>query len=293
MPIATDPAGLALGLEYHPPLDWPALLGFLRGRAIAGVERIDGDGYVRAVAIAGEVGWIGVVADPERSRLHVRASASLAPQLEVVAARVRALFDLDAQPRAIAERLRDDPLLRERVAARPGLRVPGAFDGFELATRAILGQQVSVRAATTLCGRLVERFGRPIAGLPAGLSAVFPEAEVLARAPVCEVQAIGLPARRAATIVALAGAVAAGTIDLSAGADPSRTVAALQALPGVGPWTAQYVAMRALRWADAFPAGDLVIRRALGVTGERAAEARATGWRPWRAYAVLHLWCAG
>jgi AraC family transcriptional regulator of adaptative response / DNA-3-methyladenine glycosylase II len=274
-----------LALDYHPPLDWPALLAFLRGRAIAGVERIDDDGYVRAVALAGRIGWVRVGIDPARPRLSVSASASLAPHMPVVAARLRALFDLDAQPQPIAALLR-------RVAARPGLRVPGAFDGFELAARAVLGQQVSVRAATTLCARLVERFGRPAPGLPAGLSALFPESDALARAAASEVQAIGLPERRAGTIVALARAVAAGSIDLSVGADPARTVAGLQALPGVGPWTAQYVAMRALRWPDAFPAGDLVIKRALGVTGERAAEARAAAWRPWRAYAVLHLWSA-
>lgn len=281
-----------LALDYHPPLDWPALLSFLRGRAIAGVEQIDDDAYVRVVALGGRIGWVRVVADRERPRLCVRASASLESQLPAVVARLRALFDLDAQPRPIAALLQGDPLLRARVAARPGLRVPGAFDGFELAARAILGQQVSVRAATTLCARLVERFGRRALGLPAGLSAVFPEADALARAGVAEVQAIGLPERRAATIVALARAVAAGSVDLSAGADPARTIPGLVALPGIGPWTAHYVAMRALRWPDAFPAGDLVLKRALGVTSERAAEARAAAWRPWRAYAVLHLWSA-
>nr|WP_276599392.1 hypothetical protein [Nannocystis sp. SCPEA4] len=161
-----------------------------------------------------------------------------------------------------------------------------------MAARAVLGQQVSVRAATTLCARLVARFGRPVPKLLPGLTAVFPAPDVLARADLADVRAIGLPEQRARTLITLAGAVADGRVDLSIGADPDRAVAALESLPGIGPWTAQYVAMRALRWPDGFPGGDLVVRRALNVTTTRAAEARTAAWRPWRAYGVLHLWRA-
>lgn len=288
MPLDADP--IDLRLDYRPPLDWAALLAFLRGRAVAGVEAIDDRSYARAVALGGVSGQVRVVADPALPELRVSASRSLAPQLPGLVARLRCLFDLDARPDAIAAVLCDDPTLRPRVTARPGLRVPGAFDGFELAARAVLGQQVSVRAATTLCGRLVERFGRRLA--PALPAVVFPRPDELARAPVDAVRAIGLPERRAASLVALARAVTEGRVDLSPGADPGRVGAALQELPGIGPWTAQYVAMRALRWPDAFPAGDLVVKRALVVASERAAEACAAGWRPWRAYGVMHLWSA-
>nr|WP_276572661.1 hypothetical protein [Nannocystis pusilla] len=161
-----------------------------------------------------------------------------------------------------------------------------------MAARAVLGQQVSVRAATTLCARLVARFGGPVPKLLPGLTAVFPAPAVLARAELADVRAIGLPEQRARTLITLAGAVADGRVDLSIGADPDRAVAALESLPGIGPWTAQYVAMRALRWPDGFPGGDLVVRRALNVTTTRAAEARTAAWRPWRAYGVMHLWRA-
>lgn len=290
--VATGDA-IELRLDYRPPLDWPALLGFLRGREVAGVERVDDHGYARVVALGDCVGWLSVQADPARPALRVRLAPELAPQLMPIVARLRGLFDLDAHPVAIADHLRGDPVLRDSVVARPGLRVPGAFDGFELAVRAVLGQQVSVRAATTLCARLVARFGRPVSKtLPPGLSAAFPLPDALAGAALADVRAIGLPEQRARTVVALAAAVADGRVDLSIGADPERTVAALEALPGIGPWTGQYIAMRSLRWPDGFPGGDLVVRRALEVTTTRAAEARTAAWRPWRAYGVLHLWTA-
>jgi AraC family transcriptional regulator of adaptative response / DNA-3-methyladenine glycosylase II len=203
---------------------------------------------------------------------------------------VRALFDLDAHPAAIAERLAADRRLAPSLKAHPGLRVPGAFDGWELALRAILGQQIAVSAATTLAGRLVARFGDASAGGLPGTDRVVPSPARMLAAGAAEVATIGLPAQRARTIVALAEAVNAGAIDLSIGADPEPTIAALCALPGIGPWTASYIAMRALAWPDAFLGGDLIVRRALDVTTARAAEERAERWRPWRAYAVLHLW---
>lgn len=341
------PAGpaLRLRLEYRQPFAWPALLAFLRARAIPGVEHVTADAYQRTVAGAGQGAAPGVItvrADPARPALVAEVSPMLAGALMSIATRLRRLFDLDADPLAIAEGLgRDpsgDPTLGSRVAAQPGLRVPGAFDAFELVVRAVLGQQVSVRAATTLAGRLVERFGTPLGAAPGAaldaaseaapeaapdaapgpapgampgaapgatidarpdepsplLSHVFPRPEVLARASVGDVAAIGLPAARAAALIAVAGACAedapGGPILLEPGAPIDDTLAALESLPGIGPWTAQYIAMRALHWPDAFPASDLAIRKALGGVTARQALALAEPWRPWRAYAAMHLW---
>jgi AraC family transcriptional regulator of adaptative response / DNA-3-methyladenine glycosylase II len=170
------------------------------------------------------------------------------------------------------------------------LRLPGAFDGAELAFRAVLGQQVSVAAATTLAHRLCERFGVEVNDAPVGLRRLFPTPGAIAAARVEQIRAIGLPGARAAALIGMARAIDRETIDLSPGTDPNRAATALAELPGIGPWTASYIAMRALSWPDAFLAGDLVVRRALGVTSARAAAERAERWRPWRAYAVMHLW---
>jgi AraC family transcriptional regulator of adaptative response / DNA-3-methyladenine glycosylase II len=210
-----------------------------------------------------------------------------------VVARVRRLFDLDADPGAIAATLARDPRLRRGVERRPGLRVPGAFEPFETAVRAILGQQVSVAAATTLAARLVHRFGHP---LPAPLAReplthLAPDAAALADA---DFAAFGVPQRRADAIKTFAREVASGRLRLGEADGVDATVARLRELPGFGPWTAHYVAMRACSQRDAFPAGDLGVRRALGRAGELAREAeaerRAERWRPYRAYAVMHLW---
>lgn len=273
---------ITLRLDYRPPFDWKTLLRFLAGRAIPGVESVaDGD-YRRGVTLSGKRGWVAVRQDPKRHALRARISISLAPVLTQVVARLRALFDLDAQPTIISEHLARDPLLAPLLAARPGLRVPGAFDGFEMAVRAILGQQVSVAAATTVSGRVVQRFGSE--------PEQFPSAERLARASLSEVASLGMPGARAQTILELARAVASGALVLSPDASPQATIDALIALPGIGPWTAHYIALRALRWPNAFPAADLGVRKALGVSTTRAAEERSALWQPWRAYAVLHLW---
>ena len=290
-PTAEPGDAIKLRLDARPPFDWRSLCAFLAARAIPGVEQIDGEIYRRGVVVDGVAGWLE--ARPSKNRaaaVELRVAASLAPRLMAVLARARALFDLDAHPLAIVERLAGDRRLAASVRARPGLRVPGAFDGWELAVRAILGQQIAVSGATTLAGRLVTRFGEPNAAAPAELDRVVPSPARLAAAGAVEIATIGLPAQRARTIVALAEAVATGAIDLTAGADPEATIAALCALPGIGPWTASYIAMRALAWPDAFLGGDLIVRRALDVTTAAAAERRAERWRPWRAYAVLHLW---
>jgi AraC family transcriptional regulator of adaptative response / DNA-3-methyladenine glycosylase II len=202
-------------------------------------------------------------------------------------ARCWRLLDLDADPLAIGEVLSTEPFMAALVAARPGLRVPGAYDGFELAVRAVLGQQVSVAGARTLAGRLVQRAGKPLDCTPEGapLTHVFPTAEAVAEA---DLSGLGLTGARERTLRAVATAVAAGEIDLDGGGDPAETAERLLALPGIGPWTVAYIQMRALRDPDAFPETDLVLRRILERHGlDRAA---TDAWRPWRAYAALHLW---
>jgi AraC family transcriptional regulator of adaptative response / DNA-3-methyladenine glycosylase II len=276
-------------LSYRPPLDWPLLAGFLVGRGAPGVERLDGGRYLRTIRIGEHRGWIVAEPVPGRDQIRVEISSGLLPVLTPLLARLRALFDLDAVPSAIIESLSQDPLLKQLVKERPGLRVPGAFDGFELALRAILGQQVSVKAATTLFGRFAEAFGEPLQTPHPGLIQSGPAAERVAQASVDQLAKLGLPRTRAASVKALARAAADG-LRIEAGGDVEATTARLKELPGIGDWTAQYVAMRALRDADAFPASDLAILKALGVRKAGEAIARAERWRPWRAYAVLHLW---
>ena len=283
-------AAITLRLDYRPPLDWEGLLSFLGDRAIAGVEHVAEGAYTRAVRIGDHIGWVRVTAAPDRHALFAEIAPALSGAIGPLLGRLRALFDLDAHPRLIAEALGRDPLLGPLVARRPGLRVPGAFDGFESAVRAILGQQVSVRAATTLSGRIAARFGVALTDPIPGVTHLFPPAAVLAEVPLDAIAKIGLPVARAGAIRALSRAVAGGQVRLVPGEDPATAEAALLALPGIGAWTAQYLGMRVLGFPDAFPAADLGIRKALGVTTARAAEARAASLRPWRAYAVMHLW---
>ncbi|MDJ0865488.1 MAG: AlkA N-terminal domain-containing protein [Myxococcota bacterium] len=284
---------IALRLPFRPPFDWGALLAFLEPRAIPGVEGVRDGAYERTVSRGPVRGRVEVRLAPDAPHLVARLRLSGAGELIRVAEGLRRTFDLTADPAPIAAQLRADARLRPLVRARPGLRVPGAWDGFELAVRAILGQQVSVRGATTLAGRLVERFGHALdpelcaEGSP---DRVFPTAAVLADA---DLRSIGLPRARAGAVAALAEAVAAGRLALEPGGDAEATRAALCALPGVGPWTAQYVAMRALGEPDAFPASDLGLRHALAngsLPTPAAVERAAEAWRPWRAYAALHLW---
>ena len=286
-----DPVGLVVRLPYRPPLDWDALLAFLAARAIPGVERVADGVYRRTIAAGDEVGTLAVSRSATGSALALRVVLPTVRHLLPVVERVRRLFDVAADPHAIARQLRRCARLRPLVGARPGLRVPGAWDPFELAVRAVLGQQVTVRGATTLAGRLVAAWGRPIATGDPRLSHLFPEPATLATA---DVERIGVPRARAGTVRALAVAVASGALALDAAGGLDATVERLAAVPGIGPWTAHYVAMRALGEPDAFPAGDLGVRRALGngngPLAATAAERTAEAWRPWRAYAVFHLW---
>jgi AraC family transcriptional regulator of adaptative response / DNA-3-methyladenine glycosylase II len=290
VPDAAPLDAFALELPYRAPLAWDALLAFLAPRASAGVEHVADGCYARTVAVGEQRGWVRVAPSPRAGALRAHVSASLAPVLMTVAARLRALFDLAADPTRIDAQLGADASLRALVARRPGLRVPGAFDGFELLARAILGQQVSVAAASTLAARLGERFGEPIATPLPGLARLAPSAARIASARVDALAAIGLTRVRAESLRASARACADGALDLAPGADPEAAREALLALPGVGPWTADYVLMRAVAWPDAFPHGDLGLRRALGIDDARAVLERAEAWRPWRAYGALHLW---
>jgi AraC family transcriptional regulator of adaptative response / DNA-3-methyladenine glycosylase II len=288
------PAGgdLVLRLPYRPPFDWAAVSEFLAGRAIPGVEAVDAGCYRRTVALGGVGGVLEVRPAEGQACLLLTLRFPVAQALMPVVERVRRLFDLGADPLPITEQLRADPRLRAAVEARPGMRVPGAWDGFELAVRAILGQQVSVRAATTLAGRLAHRFGQPHAGGEVGgLTHFFPTPEVLARA---DLAGLGILAGRARAIRGLAAALCSGELSFDASAGLDEVAGRLTRIPGIGPWTAQYIAMRALREPDAFPASDLGLRRALA-PGKKPLTASelsqlAERWRPWRAYAAIYLW---
>ncbi len=281
---------LVLRLGYRPPLDFAAMLQFLRRRALPGIEAIDGAVYRRVVGSPGRASVLEVRADPRRPELLLRLGDVDPRSIPDLVRRVRRLFDLDADLRTVHATLARDPLLAGAIERRPGLRVPGGWDGFEVAVRAVLGQQVSVAAATTLASRLVQQFGEPLPGMPEGLDRQFPSPARLADAPL---EGIGLPRTRAATLRALAIACRDGQLDFSSGQGLEDFVQRCVALPGIGPWTAHYIALRALSLPDAFPAGDLVLQQVLGQgvrLSERATEARSQAWRPWRAYAVLHLW---
>jgi AraC family transcriptional regulator of adaptative response / DNA-3-methyladenine glycosylase II len=284
----TTTDGLHFELSYRPPLDWRALTAFLGTRAIGGVEAVEHGSYRRTVRIAFDRaehrGWIAVQASPAKPTLRVAVSPSLASVLPPVLSRVKTLMDLACHPAEV------EKTLGALAKAHPGLRVPGAFDGFEMAVRAIMGQQVSVAGARTLARRFAAQFGEPIETPFAALTTLFPTAgEVADRSPEA-IAKIGMPGARARTIIALAGAVADGRLALVPAADIDATLETLRGLPGVGEWTAQYIAMRALSWPDAFPHTDLGVMKALGETSARKVLAMGEAWRPWRAYAVLHLW---
>ncbi|MCE7873926.1 DNA-3-methyladenine glycosylase 2 family protein [bacterium CPR1] len=259
-------SGLSLRLDYRPPYDWAGMLAFLRARAVTGLESVS-DHEVRRLTPQGE---ILVGHHPARPALVARLPLSLARQTLSLRARLRSLFDLDAHPAEIAQVL--------GPGYDAGLRVPGAFDPFEMALRAVLGQQVSVRAATTLAGRLVARYG-----------GFFPGPQMLAEEDPEEIASLGLPRARARSLVSLAGKVASGELRLDGSQPLQETLSKLESLPGIGPWTSHYVALRALHWPDAFPQTDLGVRKLLGPKALELAER----WRPWRSYAVMHLWTKG
>jgi len=283
-------------LGYRPPYDIGAMHAFLARRALKGVEvaTIDDRGGAPAFARTLRVlqggrshaGWLRVQFDPSHEQLRLSVSDSLAGVLPTVISRARALLDLDAEPMAI------NAVLHAAFPQGDGMRVPGTVDGFELAVRAVLGQQVTVAAARTYGSRLVAAFGDVLETPVAGLDRLFPTPAAVAAASGEALGQLGIVRQRQAALQALAREVAEGRLALHAGADVPTTLAALQALPGIGDWTAQYIAMRALRWPDAFPAGDIALQKALGVRTARAAAEASLAWRPWRGYAVLRAWHA-
>lgn len=287
--IAAPAAGCyRLSLSYRPPFDWEALMAFLAARATPGVEDVRASRYRRTIAIDGGTGTLEVSHAATRPAIDLEVRFPDSRALLMIVERVRRMFDLGADPAVIAEHLAGDPLLGPVMKRHPGLRAPGAWDGFELSVRAILGQQVSVAAATTIAGRLARRFGSAFVGED-GLDRTFPTPDQLAHAPIEEV---GVIASRAETIRLLARAVTAGTVTFTTPSAAHDVTTVLQSLPGIGPWTAQYIAMRALGEPDAFLPGDLVLRQMAGNCAIRALEQRSEGWRPWRAYAVMLLWQA-
>ncbi|AOG22838.1 hhH-GPD superbase excision DNA repair family protein [Acidovorax sp. RAC01] len=288
-------ASATLRLAWRPPMDVPALLAFFERRRFVGVEAVLTDATAptlrRTVRLPGGItGWLSAQFDTTRHLVLLNTSESLYPALPEVIRRVRAMLDLDADPAAI------NAVLGPVFPGCDGLRVPGAFDGFELAVRAVLGQQITVAAARTLGQRLVEHLGEPVATPWSDLNRLFPTPAVLASASGDTLGRLGIVRQRQAAIVALARAVDSGALALNALADVPATLAALCALPGIGDWTAQYIAMRVLRWPDAFPAGDVALHKALGVQGERnparAALQASEAWRPWRSYGVVRAWTA-
>ncbi|PJK00734.1 DNA methylase [Lysobacteraceae bacterium NML91-0213] len=289
---------LVLRLGYRPPYDFGAMLDFFHGRALPGIEQVDAQGYARVFDAGAAVGWLRVSHWPSPVHAPVHAlrlelQGAPAGSLLTIVQRVRRMFDLDADPQAIAAALAHDARLAPLLAAHPGLRIPSGWDGFEIAVRAVVGQQVSVAAARTVTTRLAARHGRPVPEplAAAGYAHLFPDAATLADA---DLDRMGLPAARAAAVRSIARAVVDGTVGFRVDGTLEDFIARWTALPGIGPWTAQYIALRALGHPDAFPAGDLVLQRAATGDGSRLAEralrARAEAWRPWRGYAVIQLW---
>lgn len=292
--VAAD--GVTVRLRYRPPYDWPSMLAFLQARAIAGIEWIEGERYCRTFAQDGELGTVEISHLPERESLSVNIRVDDLRALPAVIARVRRVFDLGADVAEIGAHLAQDPLLAPLIAARPGLRAPGGWDGFELAMRAILGQQVTVEAARQLAGHLVQLCGAvlpPVQRTQPALIHAFPTA---AQVKAADLTLLGMPNARKTALISLAEAALADPDLFQPLASVEETVARLRAIRGVGEWTAHYIALRAVRETDAFPASDIGLLRGAARNGTRPSPAelqdRAEPWRPWRAYAAQHLWAA-
>lgn len=285
---------LVFELGYRPPYAWDALMGFLGTRAVEGVEHLHGDAYLRTIAVesAGRLhaGWVRIEHVPRRSVLRITLSASLAHAIPQALGKVRRLCDLGCRPDVVDRHLGE--LADAEQGGVPGIRLPGTFDGLEIAVRAIVGQLISVVHARRILARLVAIAGEPLPAEAAAapLTRAFPSAAALAALSDDAYREAGVPPGKIRAIRALAAQVASHALQLDPQAPPEETVAALRALPGIGDWTAQYIAMRALGWPDAFPATDYALRKVLGVESTREANALAARWAPWRAYAAIHLW---
>jgi AraC family transcriptional regulator, regulatory protein of adaptative response / DNA-3-methyladenine glycosylase II len=290
---AGEPTALRLRLPFKPPLNWPATISFLRPRIVPGVELIEGDRYRRTISVGAWTGSLEVRPAADESCLWLELPAAPPAALMPIVARISRMFDLGADVGRIEQHLAGDDELAPLIRKRPGLRVPGSWDPFELGVRAILGQQVSVAAATTLAARLVESLGTALQTKYAGLRAIFPSPAAIASS---DLSGLGIPAKRAEAICSFAAAVRDQSIPLDGTRPPSEVTQALNELPGIGSWTAEYIALRGLHEPDAFPASDLAIRRWLSrerPMGNVEILRRAEAWRPWRAYATIHLWMDG
>lgn len=282
---------LTFWLSYQPPLHWPSLLAFLAARCIAGIERVQDGVYTRSVVVGGRHGIVHVRA-MRGHRLQLTVSGVQVAALPGLIARVRRVFDLNAQPGRIEAQLGRDPLMARLIALRPGLRVPQGWDGFEQAMRTVLGQQISVAGAMTLAARLVVRYGQPLAqpvAAATGLTHVFPTPGALVEVDLSN---LGMPRSRAATLSTMARALLDDPLLLRPGADLESWVQRVCRLRGIGPWSAYYLALRQLGAADALPLGDVALIKALRVLEgpEVKLAERALAWSPWRAYAAQHLW---
>lgn len=273
-------------LDFRPPYHWEGMLSFLAARATPGVEMVEAGKYRRTISLQGRNGYFEVSLDPEHDALLVRIEFGDPHSLIFIIERIRKMFDLGADWAAIVRSLRSDPVLAGSVDADPGLRVPGCWNGFELAVRAILGQQITVKGATAMAGRMATCFGRPFRA-ENGLTHLFPTPDALADATLGN---IGLTGARAETVRNLARAVCCGTINFEGIVDSGAFLNRLCEIPGIGKWTAQYVAMRALGEPDAFPSSDLALLRAMTIETSRELEHRAEVWKPWRSYAAMYLW---
>lgn len=283
----SHPDTITLSISYRRPFDWASLLQFLAGRAIDGVEQVTTYSYRRTLTLTRQdktyTGWIAVTNRSEQAQLAVTLPVELLPVVSCILTKVKHLFDTECQPDSIAA------TLGKLAQDDPGLRLPGAFDGFEMSVRAVLGQQITVKAARTIAGKLAARFGKPIATPYPELTIVFPAPNRLAGASLQEIIDCGVYSRRAHTIQQLAAACTSG-LDLSPQANVPTSLASLRTIPGIGEWTAQYIAMRALAWPDAFPYADYALKKVLGQTSPARILALAEQWRPWRAYAAIHMW---
>lgn len=285
-------SGLELQIAVRQPFPWSTMLEFLAPCAMCGIERVEDGRYHRVARFRDRVGHLSAAFDAQAGVINVRASASLTANLLDVVSGVRRLFDVDTEPGAIADRFAADPVLGPQVKRRPGLRVPGAFDYFEVAVRTLLGQRVGHETALTLTDRLVKKWGKSVDTSRVGLTHAFPTPRELSFA---RLEMVGIPRRRARTIQAMARAVDEGTLRLDGSPSLDETIRGLRAIPGIGSWSADYIAMRVYREPDAFPAGDLGLRAAAspaqgGLLSVKELEERAERWRPWRAYAAMYLW---
>ena len=287
---------MRIDLTYHPPFDWRGMLAFFRSRAIPGVETVNQGVYRRTIEINQSIGTIAVSQADSETALKLKVSPSCKREMSEIVPRVRRMFDLDTDLAAIYRVLRKDPLLKKVIDCHPGLRLPGAWETFEVAVRAVVGQQISVKGARTVIGRIVARAGERLSAThaskdPTGLAYLFPTPEALCE---CNLNQIGMPQRRIETIRALAQAVIQGQLSFSAISSRDDFIQQMTRIPGIGDWTAQYTAMRGLGEADAFPASDLGIIKALQWGDKRPTPKqilkRAENWWPWRAYAAIYLW---